>query len=335
MTSQAHLVDLPTIEESTQRLRDSIAWLRDGKPYTRGIGVGDMIVLEAALADRAAGRALEAVPEKEWYRDCITLTALQLRHALDFAAPDFDVGEEQRETQVSIAWAPAGATYTDEGDPDPAGYKVWLTDYPEEGSIPLDESLAGFPVKSAERGRVIAALAAKALASPAAAQGVDQPQMPPEFLDYVRRNYSGEVVFHDPLWHAVRLWRAAMHASKKPAVAEDRGIAMPGGYKLSQGTAHGQRYVLIATPSGRVIVNAYELGSPEMFEFLSAFATTAQPAAPTEHPDTKRLDWLLPNLHPANFGMGFEWGTDEEFLAGWRNAIDADLAAPTETGGKS
>lgn len=58
-------------------------------------------------------------------------------------------------------------------------------------------------------------------ASPAAAQGVDQPQMPPEFLDYVKRNYSGEVIFHDPLWHAVRLWRAAMHASKP------RGLASP------------------------------------------------------------------------------------------------------------
>lgn len=35
-------------------------------------------------------------------------------------------------------------------------------------------------------------------------------QMPPDFLEYVKRNYSGEVVFSDPLWHAVRLWRAAM-----------------------------------------------------------------------------------------------------------------------------
>jgi len=108
-------------------------------------------------------RAAPSEPEAQkavaptWHKDCITLTALQLRHALDFAAPDFDTDEDQRETEVSIAWAPEGATHTDEGDPDPAGYKVWLTDYPEEGSIPLDESPAGFPVKSAERGRAISA----------------------------------------------------------------------------------------------------------------------------------------------------------------------------------
>lgn len=85
---------------------------------------------------------------EDWSKGSITLTALQLRHALDFASPDFDTDEDQRETAVSIAWAPAGATHTDEGDPDPAGYKVWMTDYPEEGSIPLDESPAGFPIKA-------------------------------------------------------------------------------------------------------------------------------------------------------------------------------------------
>lgn len=110
------------------------------------------------LPDDLLFKLIETAPsEPTWHRDCITLSALQLRHALSFAAPDFDTDEDQRETQVSIAWAPAGATHTDEGDPDPAHYKVWLTDYPEEGSMPLDESPAGFPVKSAERGRAIAA----------------------------------------------------------------------------------------------------------------------------------------------------------------------------------
>lgn len=49
--------------------------------------------------------------------------------------------------------------------------------------------------------------------------------------------------------------------------------------------------------------------------------------APT---DTQRLDWLLPNLHPATWGMefpgGYEWADDAEFLAKWRAAIDEALA---------
>jgi hypothetical protein len=67
----------------------------------------------------------------------ITLTARQLRNALDFVAPDFDKDADQRETELSIAWGEAGCAQDDEGNPDPAGYRCWLTDYPEEGSIPL------------------------------------------------------------------------------------------------------------------------------------------------------------------------------------------------------
>ena len=33
---------------------------------------------------------------------------------------------------------------------------------------------------------------------------------PPGFIAYVRANYSGDVHFHDPEWHALRLWNAAM-----------------------------------------------------------------------------------------------------------------------------
>ena len=45
--------------------------------------------------------------------------------------------------------------------------------------------------------------------------------------------------------------------------------------------------------------------------------------------DAGRLDWLLPNLHPATFGMdfegGYEWADDAELLRKWRNAIDVEL----------
>jgi hypothetical protein len=34
---------------------------------------------------------------------------------------------------------------------------------------------------------------------------------PPQgFIDYVKANYTGDVHFHDPEWHAMRLWNAAM-----------------------------------------------------------------------------------------------------------------------------
>jgi hypothetical protein len=41
---------------------------------------------------------------------------------------------------------------------------------------------------------------------------------PPQgFVDYVSRNYTGNVFFSDPAWHARRLWNAAMRSSKAPA----------------------------------------------------------------------------------------------------------------------
>lgn len=41
---------------------------------------------------------------------------------------------------------------------------------------------------------------------------------PPEFLEYIRKNYSGEVNFHDPDWHAMRLWNSAMKNFKPPYI---------------------------------------------------------------------------------------------------------------------
>ncbi len=42
---------------------------------------------------------------------------------------------------------------------------------------------------------------------------------PPGFLEYVQANYNGDVNFHDPAWHAKRLWNAAMRNAKPPFVA--------------------------------------------------------------------------------------------------------------------
>jgi hypothetical protein len=45
---------------------------------------------------------------------------------------------------------------------------------------------------------------------------------PPQgFLEYVAKNYSGEVVFHDPAWHALRLWNAAMRNAMPPFVVAE------------------------------------------------------------------------------------------------------------------
>ena len=53
--------------------------------------------------------------------------------------------------------------------------------------------------------------------------------------------------------------------------------------------------------------------------------------------DTARLNWLLPNLHPANFGLefpgGYEWSGEAEFLRKWRAAIDAELPGSASNAG--
>ena len=60
----------------------------------------------------------------------ITLTAKQLREALEFVNPD-ESDADQLETEVTITQREA-FTSTD-GDDMPAGLYVHLTEYPEEG----------------------------------------------------------------------------------------------------------------------------------------------------------------------------------------------------------
>lgn len=67
----------------------------------------------------------------------ITISGYQLRDALQFLAPDGS--QDQLEARVTIQWGPERTH--DEGT-DPAGLFCWMTDYPEEGSIPLLEPSA-------------------------------------------------------------------------------------------------------------------------------------------------------------------------------------------------
>ena len=64
----------------------------------------------------------------------ISLNGFQLRAALEFAAPDGD--DEQLESEVTIQYGPAR---TDDDGTEAAGMFCWISDYPEEGSIRLDD----------------------------------------------------------------------------------------------------------------------------------------------------------------------------------------------------
>jgi hypothetical protein len=80
----------------------------------------------------------------------ITLSGAQLLEALDFVAPDRDRQDQldQLESEVCISYRPAGID-TD-GDPFEAGMCCWLSDYSEEGSIPLPGLIPTAPVAPAE-----------------------------------------------------------------------------------------------------------------------------------------------------------------------------------------
>lgn len=60
----------------------------------------------------------------------LTINAYQLRQAIDF----LDDGDGELE----FAWMPAGTLLS--GEPRPAGLYCWFKEYPEEGSLLLEES---------------------------------------------------------------------------------------------------------------------------------------------------------------------------------------------------
>ena len=66
----------------------------------------------------------------------ITITAKQLREALEFCNPDGPEDDDQMETEVTIWFREKDEVATD-GEPMPRGLYCHLSEYPEEGCIPL------------------------------------------------------------------------------------------------------------------------------------------------------------------------------------------------------
>jgi hypothetical protein len=185
--------------------------------------------LRASLATPAP--LADAPDSANWHKGGVTLTARQLRNALDLVAPDWDSDEDQRATEATIAWTPDGMTTDDDGNAMPAGYRAWLTEYPEEGSIPLlDEYAAPSPSISAAAPAVGASPATvkESLTVPqppaSAPQAVAEPALVAlrEALDWIddqsySRNFALPVDFEK--------WRAAL--SGQPAERCPCGYPQP------------------------------------------------------------------------------------------------------------
>ena len=87
---------------------------------------------------------LGVLPEPTFERSkdmSITITAKELRVALEFCNPDGPEDENQAETELTI-WMQEVDDISAEGEPFPRGLYCHLTDYPEEGCIPLFEATA-------------------------------------------------------------------------------------------------------------------------------------------------------------------------------------------------
>lgn len=53
------------------------------------------------------------------------------------------------------------------------------------------------------------------------------------FIEWFAKNYSGEVVFSDPAWHAKRIWRRAKAASAHPQAASSVQISQDAKWVLN------------------------------------------------------------------------------------------------------
>ncbi len=83
-----------------------------------------------------------------WMGSGVTITAKQLREALEFCNPDGPEDEDQMETELTI-WMRETDAVSDEGEPLPRGLYCHLTEYPEEGCMPLFEVPANVKVTGA------------------------------------------------------------------------------------------------------------------------------------------------------------------------------------------
>ncbi len=129
----------------------------------------------------------------------LTLNGYQLREALEFVAPDET--DEQMQSEVCIQYGPARTH--DEGT-DEAGMYCWPADYPDEGSICLDDE----PSQQA---------------APVVAAADDYPPMLASLLPALRRirrcenEAAAQIVLENALFRYVDADRAARGAA--PAVA--------------------------------------------------------------------------------------------------------------------
>lgn len=88
---------------------------------------------ERWLKYEGEAKRLIALVRKHAAIQALTLTGHQLLEALEFVSPARDA--DQLDCEVSIAWRDAGVDT--EGEAFEAGLCCWLTEYPEEGCIPL------------------------------------------------------------------------------------------------------------------------------------------------------------------------------------------------------
>lgn len=137
----AELVAVKDLKDRTEALHFAGPLSEHGEGWKAVYDAGRAeYIRRQPLAWEAARAALAATETQDdsWKLQSVTLSALQLHEALEFAAPDFDEDEDQRETEVCIAWAPENTVRNDEGGFEAPGYVVWLEEYPEEGCMPLD-----------------------------------------------------------------------------------------------------------------------------------------------------------------------------------------------------
>jgi hypothetical protein len=114
------------------------AWLNGAEENIESGVATDMVAVCPLALRRACRELIERRSRVETTANrSVTLNGYQLRNALEFCAPDNDA--DQLESEVSIQWGDAGHSG--------AGYYACCAEYPEEGSILLDDK----PAESSEK----------------------------------------------------------------------------------------------------------------------------------------------------------------------------------------
>lgn len=209
--------------------------------------------------------------------------------------------------------------------------------------------------------KIVDAMRNTALAAPQPAQQ-GEPVMwsydispPAGFIDYVRRNYMGDVHFADPEWHALRLWNAAMKNANPVMVSAEAALRtvrkmidgsqpkdLPGACMVIDTALRNPSAPHPVSDRGAGLRAAIEsaLAAPNNHEaerILQAALATQSQAQPGESVDTPEFQRLM-------FNYGFESRTADAYhttesvekmlgaykaliahLNGWRDKAVADL----------